>query len=339
MPKISVIVPVYNGEKYLDKCVSSILNQSFGDLELIIVDDGSKDNTAEICKGFAAADSRVRVIHQQNAGVSQARNTGLQAIGGEFISFVDADDFIEPDTYREMMDAIVTSTADSCACGHYNFHPDGTRDSISAPLKSGFYTPDETYKAIVFPLLADRLSRSPFLGTACRYLFNAKAIAQRGLVFSGAYLEDELFILEYFSLPHTLACVDKPFYNYYQNPSSVTHRYLEGFVDIFLDTLERKARLIEEFSIPVPDYWKDNCAWAGLLIAISNEYAPGNNKSFGEKLAEIKKICREPVFEHARKNYAPSDMSRNKAIVAKLLRLRLYLVLAILYTYKNRNWR
>jgi glycosyltransferase EpsJ len=108
-------------------------------------------------------------------------------------------------------------------------------------------------------------------------------------------------------------------------------------MDTFLVTLRRKIKLVEAFSIPVPEGWIDNSAWAGLLIAVSNEFAPGHTRSFREKVSAIKKICREPVFEHALKHYTPSGMARAKAVVAALLRRRLYYTLALLYTFKNRN--
>lgn len=94
-PKISVIVPVYNTEKYLHRCIDSILAQTFTDFELLLIDDGSKDNSGTICDEYAAKDSRVRVFHKENGGVSSARNLGLDNAKGEWISFVDSDDYTD----------------------------------------------------------------------------------------------------------------------------------------------------------------------------------------------------------------------------------------------------
>ena len=93
--QISIIVPVYNSEKYLDACIDSILSQSFRDFELILVDDGSKDSSAQICDEYASQDTRVRVIHKANGGVSAARNDGLDIAKGEYITFIDSDDWVE----------------------------------------------------------------------------------------------------------------------------------------------------------------------------------------------------------------------------------------------------
>ena len=95
MPKISVIVPVYKVEAYLQECVDSILAQTFEDFELILVDDGSPDNCGAICDAYAGKDSRVKVIHQENQGLSGARNTGIEASKGEFLTFVDSDDMVK----------------------------------------------------------------------------------------------------------------------------------------------------------------------------------------------------------------------------------------------------
>ncbi len=104
MPEISVIVPVYNAEKYLNKCIESILSQSFNDLELILVNDGSKDSSGAICDEYVVKDERVKVIHRENAGVSSARNTGIDIACGKYIMFVDSDDYIKKDMLSEMVE-------------------------------------------------------------------------------------------------------------------------------------------------------------------------------------------------------------------------------------------
>ena len=104
---ISVIVPVYNVEKYLDNCVESIVNQTYKDLEIILVDDGSPDNCPAMCDEWAKKDSRIRVIHKENGGVSSARNIGLDNVTGEYIGFVDSDDYLESNMYELLLQLIV----------------------------------------------------------------------------------------------------------------------------------------------------------------------------------------------------------------------------------------
>lgn len=115
-PKISVIVPVYKVEPYLRKCLDSIVNQTYRNLEIILVDDGSPDNCGAICDEYAAGDGRIRVIHQENGGVSSARNAGLSAVTGEWVGWVDSDDWIEPDMYEYLLKNALAQNADIAVC-------------------------------------------------------------------------------------------------------------------------------------------------------------------------------------------------------------------------------
>jgi glycosyltransferase involved in cell wall biosynthesis len=124
MNNLSIIVPVYNKGKYLEICIRSILSQTVKDFELILVNDGSADNSAEICDAFQKADARVTVIHQQNQGVSAARNVGLNRATGKYIGFVDADDFLDADMYETLLKNAIEHSADISICGVRRVFPD-----------------------------------------------------------------------------------------------------------------------------------------------------------------------------------------------------------------------
>lgn len=115
---ISVIVPIYNAEKYLNKCLESIIGQTYKNLEIILVDDGSSDNSPTICDAWAQIDSRIRVIHKKNGGVSSARNAGIDLAQGDYIGFVDADDWIEPNMYEVLINNAEKFSADKSSCGY-----------------------------------------------------------------------------------------------------------------------------------------------------------------------------------------------------------------------------
>lgn len=114
--KISVIIPVYNAEKYLEKCVNSLLKQTYGDLEIILIDDGSKDGSGALMDGYAEKDERVTVVHKENGGVSSARNLGLQKARGEYIAFIDADDYVANDYFEVLYSEALSSGADIVCC-------------------------------------------------------------------------------------------------------------------------------------------------------------------------------------------------------------------------------
>lgn len=122
MCEISIIVPVYNVEKYLNKCVDSILNQTFKEFELILVDDGSPDNSGAICDQYAKKDSRVKVIHKENGGLSSARNAGIEVAQGKYLGFIDSDDYIAEDMYELLYNNIIKEDADLSICGIYDVY-------------------------------------------------------------------------------------------------------------------------------------------------------------------------------------------------------------------------
>ena len=125
---ISIIVPVYKVEKYLPRCIESILNQTYKDLELILIDDGSPDNCPQICDEYAKKDSRIVVLHQKNKGVSAARNAGLKRARGEYIGFVDPDDWVKPEIYEGMLDAFKSADAYLVICGYNYYDEEGNID-------------------------------------------------------------------------------------------------------------------------------------------------------------------------------------------------------------------
>ena len=125
-PLISVIVPVYKVEAYLDRCVQSIVDQTYRNLEIILVDDGSPDNCGAMCDAWVEKDSRVRVIHKENGGLSDARNVGMAAASGEYLGFIDSDDYIAPEMYQVLWERIAADRSDMAACGVEMVFEDGT---------------------------------------------------------------------------------------------------------------------------------------------------------------------------------------------------------------------
>ena len=130
---VSVIIPVYKVEQYLGRCVRSVAGQTYKNLEILLIDDGSPDRCGEMCDSFAANDPRIRVIHQKNRGVSEARNAGIDQSSGQWIFFVDSDDFIHSDCIRQLMEAAETNGADIASCGFEKTEDDTIRGDIRFP--------------------------------------------------------------------------------------------------------------------------------------------------------------------------------------------------------------
>ena len=132
---VSVIIPVYNVEKYLSQCLESVINQTYKNLEIVVIDDGSTDNSGQICDSFGKADSRIVVIHSENRGVSVARNIGIQNAHGEFISFVDSDDFLDEDFYEYLVSLIRIDNCDIAYCSYRKIYNDEPVNSEKSQIK------------------------------------------------------------------------------------------------------------------------------------------------------------------------------------------------------------
>ena len=138
-PLLSVIVPCYNVENHIDKCISSIVGQTYSNLEILLINDGSMDNTGMICDSWQARDQRIRVIHQQNRGVSYTRNTGIENTTAEYITFVDSDDWIDSTMYANMMQALLSTNSDIAQCGYCRVFDDGRIEHCNTEKKTGAF--------------------------------------------------------------------------------------------------------------------------------------------------------------------------------------------------------
>ena len=337
MPGISIIVPVYQAEKYLEKCIESGKRQTFQDWELLLIDDGCTDRSPRICDQYAAKDDRIRVFHKKkNAGVSEARNWGLREAKGDCIAFLDSDDGFEPRALETLWSLREQTEADTVGCAHLNLLPDGST-TIEPLLPAGVYDREGIRQGIVYPLLGDRLCLPVFNGFIWRYLFSTRILRSAHITFEGAYLEDELFLMEYFCNAHKLAVTEEPLYRYFFNPNSATHKYMKDFQKVFGRFMERKEEVAARYQLEAArPLWRENTNWAGLLIAIGNEYAKGNNKSVREKQKAVEELCRRPDMARAIEAITPEGLSPNKQMVANLVKKKHFFVLTQLYRLKNR---
>ncbi len=340
MPDISVIVPVYRAEDFLRQCTNSILAQGGVDFELLLIDDGSPDGSGALCDAIAEKDARVRVFHQENGGVSAARNKGIEQAQGRYLFFVDADDSIAPQALKRLYQTMQDQGVSSVGCAHFNVEPSGIMYLQRPALPVGIYDKAAIRESLVCPLLGDRLGKTEDLlnGFVWRFLFDGEIIRREGLRFEGAYLEDELFLLEYFCLADSLAIIDDPLYHYLQNPQSVTRNYLPDYMQTFARFMERKEAVVARYDLAsARPLWRENSNWSGLLIAVSNVYAPGNPASFGEKKQQVKALLTRREMQQALRAIHPKGLSRNKQMVADLLRRRMLTALTMLYAVKNRG--
>ena len=332
MPEISVIVPVYRAEDFLEKCVASLLGQTFSDLEVLLVDDGSPDNSGALCDQLARRDPRVRVFHKENGGVSSARNLGMAQAQGTYLAFADADDWLPPDALE--------AGGDTAGGSHWRVEVNGSQEQEPGALPPGVYGPAEIRQGIVDRLLGERMGKPGQVlnGFVWRFLFSRCIVQGENITFAGAYLEDELFLLEYFCHAQKLAMVAQPVYCYLQNPVSVTRRYLPDYMETFQAFMQAKEALAQRMglgeNLPL---WRENSWWSGLLIAIGNEFAATNPASLAEKRRRVKALCQLPPMARAIRAIRPQGLGRNKQMVADLVCRKQFFLLSLLYGWKNRG--
>lgn len=214
MNSVSIIVPIYNVEPYLRQCVDSILGQTFRDFELILVDDGSPDGCPAICDEYAEKDPRVRVIHKENGGLSSARNAGLDIAQGEYIAFVDSDDWVQPGYLERLLDAIQNNGADMAMCGVEKFWPEESR-AEQFPLSNQILAYGESVSLLV--------SSAWYHAVAWNKLYSKRLFDK--LRFPDGYLhEDEAIFHHIIHQCNQVAMIEDVLYHYRQTAGSIMHQ-------------------------------------------------------------------------------------------------------------------
>lgn len=256
MIPLSIIVPVYNTEDYLPKCIDSILAQTFHDFELILIDDGSSDRCGEICDEYAAKDTRIRVIHSENRGVSAARNTGLDIAQGEYIGFADSDDWIEPEMYETMIRTAQENEVDVVICGIKYVQESG--EYIRSDLcGTGYYSRDDLLRGLYG-------TPNNLGGGCCNKIFLFSKIKDARFRTDLTIAEDSVYLFE--SFRRCSSALKKPgcYYNVVERKNSATRKNeINAYYEIFF---RGKASLLlfardysHELECLAVDKYMDDC--------------------------------------------------------------------------------
>ena len=225
MPKLSVIVPVYNTEKYLRECIDSILAQTFADFELILVNDGSTDGSGAICDEYAKQDERIRVIHQENGGVTRARKAAMRIAAGSWISFVDSDDWISPDMFAVMLETALSSGAQIVICDVVLEYTNRS-EVLGSLVNEGRYDKTAMIQTIYPSMIMDVKKHRPGIaGSLCNKLFDKKLLETVFWSVDDRYTFSEDGLCTYAAL---LECekthiIRRSLYHYRQHAASVMH--------------------------------------------------------------------------------------------------------------------
>lgn len=321
MVKVSVIVPIYNAEQYLEKCLDSIVAQTLSDIEIILIDDGSTDGSAEICRKYLD-DERVSYFFKENEGLAAARQDGIERASGEYVGFVDSDDWIEPDMYEKMYDAAKTNGADVVMCGIF-IDEDGLNPVY---LEPGVYDRERIEKDILPRSLAGltpKGSNSVIRWSNCCRLFRVKLIHDFNIAFDRRFRRSQDLQLTF----ETAICAERYVsmcdqYLYHNrtsnNDNSLSRGYTKNFWNLYKPLIER---LYED----VVNYKKQDLLWNMHLCTfffaeavVRNEFlAVHLNKM--EKIAKLDELAKDPIIKNALQ-YVPSEKLNTyyKAVYAAL---------------------
>lgn len=235
-PKISVIIPVFNSEKYLDKAIESILIQSFNDFEIICVDDGSTDNSLKVCYQKAENDNRIKVIHQENKGVSAARNKGIEAAKADYIVFLDADDYYTNDALETMYNDITREDADAAFYNHF-YDYDGKIINRIPRLKTCKYV----FEDVSGYILDDGTLTGILFGSACGVIYKAETIKKNNVQFNEklSFNEDGIFNIEFLSKSKSFI--------YNAKGNLYGYRQYKTFKEFDLDEFLKRTKVTDEY--------------------------------------------------------------------------------------------
>jgi len=250
---ISIIVPVYKVEQYLHRCIDSILAQTYSDFELILVDDGSPDNSGKICDEYMKKDIRVKVIHKINNGVSSARNAAIDICEGEYISFVDSDDFIDTDMLENMYNCAVSNSVDIVMS---NFLMNGKIIIAQIPLNKIIEKNEIREK--ILPSFSE-------INTICIYefknkLFRKEFIINENIRFNEnlSYQEDLLFMINIYANANSMYYIEKSFYHYEVVQGGLYSKYKINAFDMFIIARKGICEYIKKYNIENVNYYKLN---------------------------------------------------------------------------------
>lgn len=348
-PKVSVIVPVYKAEKYLNRCVDSIRNQTLEDIEIILVDDESPDNSPAICDEYIKTDARIKVIHKKNAGAGLARNSGLEIATGEYVGFIDSDDYIDCQMFEDLYDSAKKYDAQLVVSGMRfvggNVFAKEGGDEEKPCFSEETFFPEDKIKDLLLGFVGALPHEAEDLrygASVCKNLYSRQVIEYNNLRFLSEreiLSEDALFTLDFIQFIKSAVGVPGVYYNYFRNDGSTSKSYNKDRLEqtmIYIKTVEAH---IESY-LPKDEYqiYLDRITQAYARVLCSQEimYARENKLSFFELRKKLKNICTAAEVSRTLKHYPWHKLPIKQAVFAFMMKYRLYLLQKLIVMLRDR---
>ena len=326
-PKLSVIIPVYNVEQFLPECVDSILNQNYTDFELILINDGSKDHSGDICDNYAKKHSFIKAIQQENKGQMKATLRGLQEATGNYISFIDSDDYISPITFEKMMEAAAEYDSDIIDMSGVRFQGT-TEKSFEDKIPAGHYD----RKAIEEYILPNLFSNHDLYGnrgiqpSKCLKIFKSELIRKAYSLIPNDIEMGEDLLTTYTAIAYadSITILDKQYigYHYRLNEDSISWVYKKKLMDksMKLCTTLRNIDPVEDMQIYQDELDYEVCFFA--INAFLNEYLMKNSNSLSTKKDNLKEIINRPEVKTSITNINIAEVKMPNKLFVKLMKKR-----------------
>lgn len=307
MPTVSIIVPVYNAENYLHKCINSLLSQNFSDFELILVNDGSKDKSGEICDEYAKNDNRIKVIHKENGGVSSARNRGLDEAQGKYIMFCDSDDYIKEEFCAPLLNLANDDEDCLVLAGITEINDQGkTKDDLCAKFSEGESATLTNGEFCDLYIELNLNSKFLLMNMPYNKLFSRSVIEKNHLRFDTkiSYNEDFIFNIMYLDKVSTVKIYNKSIYNYYLDaPGSLCKKYVPNMDEVYRIKEDILKKVIVDKASNQQDALR---VWYTFVFddtnrAINNTFSPSNPATKREKTKYCTRLIRNKRFRKALK--------------------------------------
>lgn len=334
--RVSVIIPIYKVESFLSRCIDSVLGQTYSILEIILVDDGSPDGCAMICDAYGEKHSTIKVIHKPNGGLASARNAGMRVATGDYVFFVDSDDWIDSNMIAELATIAEREDVDFVRTrmkySNWPNHPDGTvcDFGIEKMMRTGVYDRERIEKEILpICITTPQVTFGPIV-SACGSLYKRKVLAEHNLEFyeDVKYSEDCIFNVRVLMVCGAFYYLNEPqYYNYFYNNMSITKSFRADRWESNKNLIRRfEEDLGEEKRFDIPQQ-----LWRKRLFCILNTLSERHNlKSFAKRVSFCREICSDSITVQAMRHLDGLDVTWKLRVVLWLVKIRLSLVLALI---------
>lgn len=329
--KVSIVVPVYKVEQFLERCVRSLLAQTYKNMEIILVDDGSPDKCPEMCDQFAQDYECIKVIHKKNGGLSSARLAGFRIASGEYMLFVDSDDYIDVTMVEKLYNAIENKNAELAICGYYTQNKDNISANLLPYAEDGIYGRKNIIDNYILPLVGKMSNAINIPGFFGVRMFRRSLIREEYFLSENKYfMEDHVFNLIYADGINNIAIVNEPLYYYCINRSSLSNCFRKNKWQMYVNLLQFFTEYLQERDITDGEKRLENFVSSAVFSAVDNAILAGDYLAYRKELNAML----DSELLNSFLNNKSEELSSMQKIVKALLQKHLYRIL-----YWLRGWR